>query len=1070
MTADENGALAELFWSVVSLLRGHVRTDQYGSFVLALAALRRLDCVRRQESGVQPTGDWLGVPAQVAGKGATAESERLVADKIRQLLVTDFPAGSTKIPDSLDFTRILQDLVDSRVLSKVVSCFVAVDLSPAVVSDEQMGHAFEELLQQFADASPERYGEFRTPRDITELTAGLLLSPDLAALSGNPTPSRVHDPCCGTGGMFSAVETVLRNAGATGVLIVSGQELNPQSWALARLSQMMRSAEPDAIVQGDVLIDDKHHGQVFEYQLAAPPFGMDWRRQQDAVLREAKDLGWAGRFGAGLPPIVDSSLLFVQHLVAHMRPTDQGGGRAAIVISPAPLHHGSAGSGESEIRRWLLEQDLLEGVVALPNRLWPHTTIPSYIWLLSNRKPPHLQGKVIALDGSRSSATLRRPVGNKRQYMTARHISKLVERYEEVRNGVLDEGRPAQGQHGVLLLDVGDLGYRQVAVEQPLRQYFAVGTDALAALEEARGVERFSDAKALMGALRSLADKSWPTWAGFEDALSTALRDAGVKNELTRPLWRLVRKTVAVPDPAGEIQRSPDGKALPDPALRLLERLPLHQDIDQFIRREIKPDFPDAWPDHNTIKVGYSIPLAPFLTQQPGAGFGPLSKVARLIPNRTLPTRVRTGKPLLSGRDLQTADTAAELPDEATDTQRLLASCTGGDIVGLGGNWRLLPPEFGDALTPLTVLRPINNSGRALCEWLRTRPGDQNAAAVPRISINSLVPIDLIKDPEFNALMDALEVGRATLASTTAGILPNVFRDPQAGIHELRHATRAAASQARLIGELVRPLEDPVWRAEWSYPYHVAALARQYRVAATPSDRHQTLLKLAEGIARCIGVLALAIEIRRKQRFTRSLQDKFTRGDGATWGTWHKSLITPLVQAGPVPELPELEGVLDPGGVIEPLTALLDGRNKTGHAYRAPAAHKLEREISALEPLVVTALESVGWLAAHHWDLVDTCKYATNRFTLTGRRLRGSHPDWESFEYLPRSSPLEPGRIYVEGASSDNPLELWPIARAEVCVECDAPELFLISKINSNRTVMTLRCSKDHEIETAIGG
>ncbi|MGW6639848.1 N-6 DNA methylase [Streptomyces cyaneofuscatus] len=1066
---DENSALAELFWRVADLLRGHVGTDGYGSVVLALTALRRLDCVRRQESDVQLTEHWLGVPAQAAGKGATAQSEQLVANKIRQLLGTGFSAASSKMLDSLDFTRTLQDLVDSRLLSKAVSCFVAVDLSPAAVSDEQMGQAFEELLQQSADASPERYGEFRTPRDITELTARLLLSPDLAVLGNTAAPSRVYDPCCGTGGMFSAVETALRNAGATGTLIVSGQEINQQSWALARLAQMMRGADPDAIVHGDVLVDDKHHGQTFEYQLAAPPFGMYWNWQKDAVRREAEDLGWAGRFGAGLPPTSDSSLLFVQHLVAHMRPTDQGGGRAAIVISPAPLHRGSAGSGESEIRRWLLEQDLLEAVVALPDRLRPNTAIPSYIWILSNRKPLHIQGKIIAVDGSRSSATLRRPVGSKRQYMTARQISELVQQYNGLRDGVLDEGRPAESQHGALLLDVSDLGYRQVTVEQPLRQSFMVVADALAALEEAKPLEQFSDAKAFMGALRSLADKSWPTWAGFKGALSTALRDAGVEGELTNPVWRLVCRTVAVADPEGEVQRGRDGKALPDPALRHQERLPLHQEVDQFIRSEIKPDFPDAWPVHNTVKVGYSIPLAPFLAQRPNAGFGPLSKVARLIPNRSQPSRVITGKPLLSGRDLQTADTAAELPD-AADTRLALASCTGGDVVGLGANWRLLPTEFGEAWTPLTVLRPINNSGRALCEWLRTHRGDHSSALVPRISINSLVPIDLIKDSEFNALIGTLEAGRVTLASTTAGILPNVFRDPQADIDELRHTARAAASQSSLIGELVRPLEDPVWRAEWSYPYHVAALARQYRVAATPSDRHQTLLKLAEGIARCIGVLALAIEIRRKQRFTRSLQDKFTRGDGATWGTWHNGLITPLVKAGPIPELPELEGVLDPGGVIELLTALLDGRNKNGHAYRAPAAHKVEREISALEPLVVTALEPVGWLAARHWDLVDTCRYATNRFTLTGRRLRGSHPDWESFEYPPRSSPVEPGRIYVQGPSSDHPLELWPIARAEVCVECDAPELFLINKINSNRTVMTLRCSKDHEIETAIGG
>ncbi|MFJ4795133.1 class I SAM-dependent DNA methyltransferase [Kitasatospora purpeofusca] len=1078
MSGDGNGALAELFWSVADLLRDRIKVSEYGRVMLPFTVLRRLDCARRHEAGLRNTQEWLGFPAPEPGEGKllpsadrlraepTLESEHQLAEQVRRLIV-EFPADTAALLDLLDLTRTLGWLADSRLLAKVVSRFAAVNLSPAAVPEWQMGQIFEELVRWCAGVAPDQYGEHTTPWDLAELTARLLLGPDLAALGGASSSISVHDPCCGTGGMFSAVETVLRSSGNTGQLAVAGQEINRETHALARLVQLMRGADPDAILTGDVLVDDRHRGQTFEYQLAAPPFGMSWAHGADAVRREAEEQGHAGRFGAGLPPTSDSSLLFVQHLAAHMRPAAQGGGRAAIVLGPAPMESGGAGSGPSAIRQWLLEQELLEGVVALPGGLLLNSTIPTYIWLLSNRRPPHLRGKVIALDGTRSSATLRRPVGEKRQYLTDQHIAKLVEGYAAARRSAPDEGSLVDGECQAVLLGIGDLGYREVRVEQPLRLQFSMDADILADLEATKAVQKYTAPAALMEVLGSLVGNRWPTLATFEGALRTALSDAGQPTELTPHLWKSIREAAGVTDPDGEEQTDREGKTRPDTGLRDLELVPLDEDVDEFIRREIKPDFPNAWADHSTIRVGYTLPLAPFHVRRPGGGFRPLFTVARLIPARSVSDRVRNGKRLLNGRDLRTASSAAELPEFSDQVNSIVARCAGGDIVGIGSNWRVLPKEFGEALTSLTVLRPINNNGYALCEWLRTRPESQRGAALRRVSMNMLVPIALIKDPEFEILLDAVETGRTTLTTTISSFLPQVFSNPQADIEELRHAARAAASQARLIGELVKPLEDPVWRAEWSYPYHVAALARQYRVAATPSDRHQTLLKLAESIARCIGVLALAIEIRR-QGFTRKLQEAISRsGGGATWGTWH-ALIKSLVEAGPVPELPELERVLDPGGVIKPLKVLLDGRNKTGHAYRAPAAHKVEREISTLEPLVVAALESAAWLSAHHWDLVDTCNYATNLFSLTGRRLRGSHPDWESFVHPPRSAPLEPGRLYVEGPSSGDPLALWPVARTEVCTECDAPELFLINKINKSRTVMTLRCSKDHEIETVI--
>ncbi|MFJ7949534.1 N-6 DNA methylase [Streptomyces sp. NPDC096354] len=1121
MAGDGNRALADFIWSMTDLLRGGFKANQYGRVILPFTVLRRMDCLRQYKAdrwqsattgegagtaAVGSTGgsgawersdpategtsqtatgpNWNGAadgPGGSSGPGdpgvadglggllrgtddeAPRDAERLLAKEV-QRFVQGFPADVVDVLDSLGFADTVRHLADVRLLRHVVSRFAALDLSSAAVSDQRMGQEYEELLRRFTEASLEISGEHTTPRDVNSLTAGLLLGPDSAVLARARAPIRVHDPCCGIGGMFSAVDDVLRSMGSPSKFLVFGQEINRETYATARSARMMKGEDPGGIVHGDVLENDRHHGETFDYLLANPPIGLMWKRQQDEVKREARELGFSGRFGAGLPRVTDSSLLFVQHMVAHMRPADEGGARAAVLFSASPLHRGGAGSGESEIRRWLLEQDLLEGVVALPGNLWPHTSIPMYVWLLSNRKTPHLRGKVIALDARRRSATLRKPLGSKRHYLADQHIAEVLQRYEAAHSGALEENQAADGENTALLLDVADLGYREVTVDHPLRQHFTMSATALATVESSKPLTRFDEADTLLRALRSLAGKTWPAWAAFESACFTALKDAGLPVELTRPLWRLIRKAVAVPDPAGEIQKDEQRRTLPDPALRVQERVPLHQDVREFMRREIEPDYPDAWTDLGTVRIGYALPQAPFLTNQPGKGFGPLSKVARQMPSRSLTRRAKEGVPLLRGRDLQTAGTTADLPD-AAESEQALAPCTGGDVVGQFGNWRLMPPEFGDALTPLTVLRPIGNSGRALCEWLRTRASEEGAV-IPRVSMNSLVPVALIKDADFDSLLGDLDVGRTALATTTSRILPNVFRDPQANVDETHQTARAAASEARIIGELIQPLGDPVWRAEWSYPYHVAALARQYRIAATLAERKDALLKLGESVARCVGVLALAVLIRRqRQSFTRKLREPFARGGGATFGTWNH-LIRTLVEAGPVPELPELEGTLDPGGALGPLARLLDIRNDSGHAYGVRAAHELEREVNALEPVVVAALESVGWLSGLHWDLVDACAYTANGFTLVGRRLRGSHPDWEPFE-RPRPDPLVPNRIYVEGPSSPEPLELWPIATGEVCQVCGTRELFLLNKVEKNQ-VMTLRSGRDHEIRREI--
>ncbi|AEY93187.1 type I restriction-modification system methyltransferase [Streptomyces hygroscopicus subsp. jinggangensis 5008] len=1091
MAGDGIRALVDVGWAAVDLLRGTIPANQCHKVILPFTLLHRMDCLRRHEAGlrlkataVEGENGLLSAasgPATAGLDGAggapdisdslggllttvdetSSDAESLLAEALGRF-AQGFSAEVVEVLDTFQFAATVRRLASAGVLRQVVSRFAELDLSPHVVSYQEMGREYEELVRSLLNAAPEASGEHTSPEDVTALTARLLLGPDAAtALDRASPPIAVHDPCCGTGGMFTAVENFLRGMDSPAEVAIFGQEINAESRAIARSVRMMRGADPTGILSGDVLRDDRYRGQKFDYLLSNPPWGVDWRRARDEVKREAEESGPTGRFSAGLPRVSDGSWLFVQHMVAHMRPLVEGGARVALLFPALALNRGGTGSDESKIRQWLLKNDLLEGVVALPAHLFTNTSIPACLWLLSNRKPTRLRGKVIALDARGHFAPLREPVGRKRHYLTDHHITRLAERYVAAYGGTSNDGQEDDGEDGALLLDADSFGYQEVTVEQPLRQYFTVNPATVTDAASWRKPARFAETEALVGALRALSGQTWTTWAAFEGAFSKALHKEGLSTELPRPLWRRVRQAVAQSAAEGELQKDAEGRPLPDPDLRHKVRVPLGQDMSEFIEQQIAPEYPNVLRDQVAIEIGYSLPQAPFLASGPDSGFGPLSMVARRIVNGSPGTRVMEGLPLLSGKDLQTVVTAADLT-EAPRPGQAVATCTGGDVVGLAGNWRLLPTDFGDAVTALTVLRPIGNTGRALCEWMRTRASEEDGP-YSRVAMNSQVPVELIKDPEFNAHLDDLDHGKAALASTTSRILPNVFHGMQAGLEEMRRAAKASAAEARIIKELVQPLADPVRRAEWTYPYHVAALARQYRIATTLAHRKDALLKLAEGVARCVGVLAVAVQIHRDEGFIDTLRrNRSLSQGGATFGTWEKQ-IEALVRAGPIPELPELEDALDPGGVLGTLRELRGMRNDSSHASRVQPEHKLKREVDALQPLVVAALESVGWLSALRWELVDTCAYTGNGgFNLIGRRLQGSHPDWEPFERLFLDT-LSPNRIYVEGPSSARPLPLWPVARVEVCEDCDTRELFLFHKFDRTSGDITLRCGRDHK-------
>lgn len=368
---------------------------------------------------------------------------------------------------------------------------------------------------------------------------------------------------------------------------------------------MIKGENAANIELGNSFSHDRHYGKRFDYMLANPPFGVEWKKVKADVEREA-GLGYAGRFGAGLPRINDGSLLFLQHMIHHRKPVENGGSRLAIVFNGSPLFTGAAGSGESEIRRWISENDWLEAIVALPDQLFYNTGISTYFWILTNRKDEAHRGKVVLLDAREHWAKMRKSLGEKRKYLPEAEIAKLTELYGEALTAAGDENHPLHEK--VQVFDRRDFGYQRITVERPLRQRFEVTEEALAELEAAKALGKYDSRAGLLDALRPLVGTSRATKASFAARLDTALQDGGF-GKLPAPVDKAVWNAVSLSDAEGELQTDRKGTPLPDPDLRDNENIPLDEDIDAHMKREVLPHVPDAWVDESKTKIGYGIPF-----------------------------------------------------------------------------------------------------------------------------------------------------------------------------------------------------------------------------------------------------------------------------------------------------------------------------------------------------------------------------------------------------------------------------------------------------------------------------
>jgi type I restriction enzyme M protein len=568
--------------------------------------------------------------------------QRLLDDpnNIAQALIGYINAFSSNVREIMERFALDQQIArmnEKNLLYQVVKAFAAVDLSPVRVDNVQMGYVFEELIRIGAEQSNEEAGEHFTPREVIKLMVNLLLSPE-QDLTKSHVVKTIYDPACGTGGMLSVAEEYIRELNRTAQPKLYGQDWNDEAWAVCKSDMLIKGHDAEQIKLGDSFTQDQHQDMLFDYMLANPPFGVEWKQQQREIERE-HETDPNGRFGAGLPRINDGSLLFLMHMISKMRRPRQGGSRIAIVLNGSPLFTGDAGSGESNIRRWIIENDWLEAIVALPDQLFYNTGISTYVWVLTNRKEEHRKGKVQLIDARRFFVKMRRSLGNKRNKI-----------------GDKDEGEPDQigaitRIHGAFLdgqtwtfadngatkatvvskvFDNEDFGFHRITVERPLRLNLQASPERIARIEDEtafknlassnkkneavrqeeviQGEKRQQGIRDLISALAKVTEgRLYKDRESFLQALREQEKVHGIR--LAASELKAVLSALSERDETAEVCSDGKGRFEPDSELRDTENVPLKQDIEEYFRHEVLPHVPDAWLDLSKTKTGYEIPL-----------------------------------------------------------------------------------------------------------------------------------------------------------------------------------------------------------------------------------------------------------------------------------------------------------------------------------------------------------------------------------------------------------------------------------------------------------------------------
>lgn len=665
MTSETHAQLVGFIWNICNLLRGPYKRNEYRKVILPLTVLRRFDCL------LAPT------KAEVLKQYRTLEGkpENIVRSLLQK--ITKRPFYNTS---KLDFPRLLDDpnqlaqnlasyiaafspnvraimekfaidqqiakMAEKNLLFEVIKAFCdeRLDLSPDKVDNLQMGYVFEELIRIGAEQANEEAGEHFTPREVIKLMVSLLLSPE-KDLGRSHVVKTIFDPACGTGGMLSVAERYIRALNAEADPHLFGQDWNDEAWAVCKSDMLIKGDDADNVRLGNSFTEDAFDRDsegrkiTFDYMLANPPFGVEWKQQAKFIETERDSLGHDGRFGAGTPRINDGSLLFLQHMLSKMRAPADGGSRIGIVFNGSPLFTGDAGSGESSIRQWIIENDWLEAIVALPDQLFYNTGIATYIWILTNRKESARKGKIQLIDARRFFVKMKKSLGNKRNKIGDADEGEpdQIGDIARIHGDFLDGDTRVLGTNGETktfivskVFDNEDFGFRKITVERPLRLNFQASPERIARLDEetafrnlaastkkkeAVRLQEIEAGRARQQVIRLMlrafgeanGQKLYMDREEFLADLKKFGRSGGVG--LAGPERKAVLSALSERDEAAAVCRDKSGNPEPDSSLRDTECVPLKQDIEDYFRREVLPHVPDAWIDHAKTRIGYEIPL-----------------------------------------------------------------------------------------------------------------------------------------------------------------------------------------------------------------------------------------------------------------------------------------------------------------------------------------------------------------------------------------------------------------------------------------------------------------------------
>lgn len=629
-------------WSVADdVLRDDFKRGKYPDVILPFTVLRRLDCVlaptkqkvlerhdalkgkiENLDSALRHSADCSFYNISLYDFEKLLNDPKNIGKNLRAY-INGFSANMKEVIDRFKLRNTIDTLEEKELLFPLIQKFCNVDLHPVNVSNHEMGYIFEELIRKFNEQMNENPGEHFTPREVIRLMVNLLFIQDEDALAKNHIIRTVYDPACGSGGMLSvSKEYINGEINPNADIKLYGQEVNDETFAICKSDMLIKGDDRDAenIKYGNSFLNDGHPHTKFDYMISNPPYGKSWKKEEDFIKNEAKIYG--GRFSAGLPRSSDGQLLFVQHMISKMKDPDEGGSRIAIVMNGSPLFTGDAGSGESEIRRWIIENDRLEAIVAMPDQLFYNTGIFTYVWIITNRKEDRRKGKVQLINAVDFLVKMRKSLGNKRNEISPEQIKEISKLYSDFKEGEY-----------VKIFDNSDFGFRKITVERPLQMNYQVSQDRIERLEEqsyfqnlaiskkkkedAKLREEEAGRKKQEKILQILSDMDgsilYKNRDDFEKQLISAFKKGGYK--LDAPLKNALFNGLSERDEAADVCTTKKGEPEPDTDLRDYESIPLGEDINEYFKREVIPHVPDAWinekikdlKDDKIGKIGYEI-------------------------------------------------------------------------------------------------------------------------------------------------------------------------------------------------------------------------------------------------------------------------------------------------------------------------------------------------------------------------------------------------------------------------------------------------------------------------------